>query len=175
MVYATADRPWVRKLVEQLEESKGYKICIECRDFVAGRPFSDNFQESVECSQKIVIVLSQAFLQSEWCDMVCQFAASHVNKIIPIKREECRCPQMISDLDFIDMTCEVALEYFWKKLVQSLEFQSIDKRKEKSNEGDNVIIYSLALEQSPLRTRHRKICIGNTTVREELMNNITRI
>ena len=131
MVYATEDRAWVKELVSNLEKSKGYKVCLECRDFVAGRPFSENFQESVKCSRKIVIVLSQAFVQSDWCDMVCQFAARHVNKIIPIKREECRrWPQILGDLDFIDMTCEVALEYFWEKLVQSLEFEN-DKPGEK--------------------------------------------
>ncbi|KAL1432686.1 hypothetical protein MTO96_012901 [Rhipicephalus appendiculatus] len=68
--YSNSDTQWViSRLLPQLECSTigNLKLCVYDRDFVAGRNISECILESIKQSRKIILVLSNSFLQSPWC------------------------------------------------------------------------------------------------------------
>lgn len=68
--YSNSDTQWViSRLLPQLECSAigNLKLCVYDRDFVAGRNISECILESIKQSRKIILVLSNSFLQSPWC------------------------------------------------------------------------------------------------------------
>uniref|UniRef100_A0A8C6UJ06 TIR domain-containing protein n=1 Tax=Neogobius melanostomus TaxID=47308 RepID=A0A8C6UJ06_9GOBI len=64
--YSNTDYDWTHALIQQLED-KGLRVCDHERDFTAGRPILENMTESIEQSQKVMLVLSAEFLRSRWC------------------------------------------------------------------------------------------------------------
>ncbi|XP_026858041.2 toll-like receptor 1 [Electrophorus electricus] len=72
--YSQHDSAWVdTQLVPGLEGS-GLSICIHERDFVPGQWIIDNIISCVEGSYKTLFVLSNSFVQSEWCNYELFFA-----------------------------------------------------------------------------------------------------
>jgi hypothetical protein len=68
VVYCDEDREWVHeKLVPILEEEYGHKLCIHYRDFQVGKLIVDNIVENMKESRKVILVMSNAFARSEWC------------------------------------------------------------------------------------------------------------
>lgn len=68
VVYCDEDRKWVHeKLVPVLEEEYGHKLCIHYRDFQVGKLIVDNIVENMKESRKVILVMSNAFARSEWC------------------------------------------------------------------------------------------------------------
>ena len=43
------------------------KLCVHERDFMAGKPISDNIIDAIRNSRKTVIVLSNVFMRKKWC------------------------------------------------------------------------------------------------------------
>ncbi|ESO87222.1 hypothetical protein LOTGIDRAFT_107027 [Lottia gigantea] len=76
--YSAADDWVLDDLVPQLEGYEGMKLCIHERDFQAGRLIIDNIVESIENSRRVLIVLSNNFVQSEWCQFEMTLAQKHV-------------------------------------------------------------------------------------------------
>jgi hypothetical protein len=72
--YSHQDSAWVEsKLVPSLEGA-GLSLCIHERDFVPGQWIVDNIINCVEASYKTLFVLSNHFVQSEWCNYELFFA-----------------------------------------------------------------------------------------------------
>lgn len=67
--YSALDESWVLgTLCSRLEGlCPPLRLCLHHKHFVLGACISDNIIESVEKSRHTIIVLSQNFLQSEWC------------------------------------------------------------------------------------------------------------
>ncbi|ESO86639.1 hypothetical protein LOTGIDRAFT_99628, partial [Lottia gigantea] len=75
----SAEDDWVLDdLVPQLEGNEGIKLCIHERDFQAGRLIIDNIVESIENSRRVLIILSNNFARSEWCQFEMTLAQKHV-------------------------------------------------------------------------------------------------
>lgn len=74
--YSEQDSYWVENLmVQQLEHSDPpFKLCLHKRDFVPGKWIIDNIIDSIEKSHKTVFVLSENFVQSEWCKYELDFS-----------------------------------------------------------------------------------------------------
>ncbi|CAG2215754.1 unnamed protein product [Mytilus edulis] len=67
VVYCDSDRQWVhRDLIKRLED-KGLKICFHHRDFEVGEPIINNIEKFMNKSWKIIVVMSNDFAKSEWC------------------------------------------------------------------------------------------------------------
>ncbi|VDI00028.1 Hypothetical predicted protein [Mytilus galloprovincialis] len=67
--YAEEDRMFVfQTLVNGLENGKGKKLCIHHRNFIPGCNISDNITNAIHESEKIVCLITQKFLESEWCN-----------------------------------------------------------------------------------------------------------
>ena len=75
--FNAGDREWVKEsLHDKLENhNPPYKLCIHYRDFVPGAPIVDNILRNVKKSRRMIMVLSQNFIQSDWCML--EFRTAH--------------------------------------------------------------------------------------------------
>lgn len=64
--YSNTDYQWTHSVIEQVE-ARGLKVCYHERDFIPGRPILENMSESIQQSQKVLLVLSADFVRSRWC------------------------------------------------------------------------------------------------------------
>ena len=67
--YAHADFKWVcDELVPRLENrERPFRLCVHERDFLGGADVVENIIASIETSRRTLVVLSNAYIQSEWC------------------------------------------------------------------------------------------------------------
>jgi Leucine-rich repeat (LRR) protein len=68
--YNHNDAAWVlRELRPKLEDQAGFQICLHDRDFTIGEEIVDNIITSIDESRKTVLVVSDDFAQSQWCQL----------------------------------------------------------------------------------------------------------
>ncbi|XP_062607528.1 toll-like receptor 4, partial [Saccostrea cucullata] len=65
--YADEDRSFVLRMIKELEEEEGIKLCIHQRDFVPGFDIAENIITAVNKSRKTIILISPNFIKSSWC------------------------------------------------------------------------------------------------------------
>ncbi|XP_066517495.1 toll-like receptor 13 [Hoplias malabaricus] len=74
--YNTNDELWVMsKLLPQLEEEQGWRLCLHHRDFQPGKPIMENIIDGIYSSRKTICVISRRYLESEWCSREIQVAS----------------------------------------------------------------------------------------------------
>ena len=78
--YSNADEGFVtRELMPRLEEHRqgrlGYKLCVHFRDFPVGGHIPETILAAVNDSRRVIMILSDNFLSSEWCNY--EFQAAH--------------------------------------------------------------------------------------------------
>ncbi|XP_045418706.1 toll-like receptor 4 [Lemur catta] len=90
VIYSSQDEDWVRnELVKNLEEGvPPFQLCLHYRDFIPGVAIAANIiQEGFHKSRKVIVVVSNHFLQSRWCifeyeiAQTWQFLSSHAGII----------------------------------------------------------------------------------------------
>ncbi|XP_063426964.1 toll-like receptor 2 [Mytilus trossulus] len=107
VIYSEPDKYWLlNNLLPFLENQHGYKLCIHDRDFQIGRPIVDNIVENMDNSRKIVLILSNSFVESPWCKYEVRlanerFLESGPDSLISIKLEEIRTPLMENTLKML--------------------------------------------------------------------------
>ncbi|CAC5400566.1 unnamed protein product [Mytilus coruscus] len=67
VVYCDADRLWVHGVLLKQLEHCNLNICVHLRDFDAGDTIINNIGNYMAKSWKIIVVLSNNFAKSEWC------------------------------------------------------------------------------------------------------------
>nr|KAG8542288.1 hypothetical protein GDO81_027025 [Engystomops pustulosus] len=74
--YSERDSEWVENMmVPQLENGNPpLRVCIHKRDFVPGKWIIDNIIDAMEKSRKTLFILSEHFVQSEWCKYELEFS-----------------------------------------------------------------------------------------------------
>lgn len=74
--YSENDADWVENImVRELEQAcPPFRLCLHKRDFVPGKWIVDNIIDSIEKSRKTLFVLSEHFVQSEWCKYELDFS-----------------------------------------------------------------------------------------------------
>ncbi|XP_075005554.1 toll-like receptor 2 [Calonectris borealis] len=74
--YSENDSDWVENImVRELEQAcPPFRLCLHTRDFVPGKWIVDNIIDSIEKSHKTLFVLSEHFVQSEWCKYELDFS-----------------------------------------------------------------------------------------------------
>ncbi|NWW60852.1 TLR21 protein, partial [Ifrita kowaldi] len=74
--YSENDSEWVENtMVRELEQAcPPFRLCLHKRDFVPGKWIVDNIIDSIEQSRKTLFVLSEHFVQSEWCKYELDFS-----------------------------------------------------------------------------------------------------
>ncbi|NWZ73980.1 TLR21 protein, partial [Acrocephalus arundinaceus] len=74
--YRENDSDWVENtMVRELEQAcPPFRLCLHKRDFVPGKWIVDNIIDCIEKSHKTLFVLSEHFVQSEWCKYELDFS-----------------------------------------------------------------------------------------------------
>uniref|UniRef100_A0A671UTT5 TIR domain-containing protein n=1 Tax=Sparus aurata TaxID=8175 RepID=A0A671UTT5_SPAAU len=74
--YNVQDEDWVyREMLPVLEGEQGWRLCLHHRDFQPGKPIIENITDAIYGSRKTICVISQRYLQSEWCSREIQMAS----------------------------------------------------------------------------------------------------
>lgn len=73
--YSSEDHEWVNGLMTRNLEP-GYRLCIHERDFELGRSIVDNIVDCLSKSRHCLIILSNAYVKSDWCNFEAQVAHS---------------------------------------------------------------------------------------------------
>ncbi|XP_052094178.1 uncharacterized protein LOC127730105 isoform X1 [Mytilus californianus] len=112
------DEDWVTNILLRYLESQfdeqdvAFKGCIADRDFIPGISILDNIIGAIKKSYKVILILTDHFVSSNWCQYEADQAvikslnldSNVTNCVIPIMLEECSIPDKIDNLNFIDMT-----------------------------------------------------------------------
>ena len=123
--YSHRDREWVRGwLLPRLEEA-GLRVCIDFRDFEPGLPSLVNMENAVERSQKTLIVLTPAWVDSErtaFESLLIQSddPAGRRARMIPLRLKLCEPPRRIAMLTYIDFTQPSEVEFQLQRLVVTI-------------------------------------------------------
>lgn len=117
--FSSLDTPWVLDLVDKLEAT-GLKLCYHGRDFVPGKLITENMVESIERSQKTLMVLSPDFVRSGWCLFEANLSllkdCMERKPIVPVMLKPCPVPLHLNHLTYIEADdCQ-----FFRKLLQVL-------------------------------------------------------
>ena len=105
--YNSRDVLWVRdSLLPIVEGEMECSVCLHDRDWLAGIDIVDNISSSVLTSRKVILVISNAFARSQWCQLELTMAQHHLleqdrNSLILI---------MLEDIESFNMTPRLALQ-----------------------------------------------------------------
>nr|UFQ90036.1 toll-like receptor 2 [Haliotis discus hannai] len=73
--YSNPDGDWVYdELMGYLEGEAGLRLCEHSRDFESGKLIVDNVFEALDSSRKTVLVISNEYMKSDWCQFELQMA-----------------------------------------------------------------------------------------------------
>lgn len=119
--YSSVDAAWTHGLIGRLEAAhKGLRVCLHQRDFTPGQNVLENMADCIHQSQKVLLVLSQDFVQSRWClleaDLSLFGSCLERKPVIPVLLRPCQIPLHLSHLTYLEATSS----HFYDKLVQLL-------------------------------------------------------
>ncbi|XP_062589958.1 toll-like receptor 13 [Saccostrea cucullata] len=129
VAYNSKDRVWViSEMIPRLEKRENLKLCLHDRDFEPGKFTVDNITDCIRNSRKILIILSNNFVQNHWCRFEILLAQSLYEDnalVIVVVLEEILTKNMSNSLHvlmktttFIEWIDDVSLqEKFWERLV----------------------------------------------------------
>lgn len=132
--YHNSDSKYLlEKLQPKLEEENDFRLCIHDRDFVPGWDIVDNIVESIEKSHKIVLLLSNNFALSEWCQFESTMAQQRLfnekkNTLIPIllepiklKNQTSRLTILLKQKTYLEWTDDKnGQKLFWARLLNTM-------------------------------------------------------
>ncbi|CAC5413987.1 TLR2 [Mytilus coruscus] len=120
------DEDWVtnillRHLESQFDEQDvAFKGCIADRDFIPGciadRNFTpgisvlDNIIEAIGESNKVILVISDSFVTSNWCQyeadqaVIRSLSSKADNCVVPVLLEDCDIPDKIAHLNYVNLS-----------------------------------------------------------------------
>jgi len=123
--YSHQDHAWVyEQLLAHLEEAR-LRVCIDTRDFALGVPSLLNMEHAVDNSLHVLIVLTPAWVASEWTEFESLLAgtsdpAGRRRKIIPLMLKLCEPPARIAMLTWADFRDAQQHETQFKRLINQL-------------------------------------------------------
>lgn len=132
IVYCDADRHWVHNTLLKKLEIDGINVCVHHRDFTLGMPITENIIKCMDQSWKIMVILSNEFAKSEWCqwelDLVHERKRRSGNEaLIVIMYKEVDSTHMIRSLRTLLMTSHfiiykkgVGEKLFWTTVVKNI-------------------------------------------------------
>jgi hypothetical protein len=123
--YSHHDKKWVRDWLLPQLEARGLQVCIDFRDFEPGLPILVNMENAVERSRKTLIVLTPAWVKSEWATfegllIQTDDPAGRRARLIPLRLKSCKQPRRIAMLTYVDFTQPAEVEFQLGRLVVAI-------------------------------------------------------
>ncbi|MBE5925879.1 MAG: toll/interleukin-1 receptor domain-containing protein [Lachnospiraceae bacterium] len=151
--YNKADKEWAKWIAGTLEEN-GYTTIIQAWDFRTGNNFVIEMQKAILNSEKIVLVLSQKYLDSEYCQaewaaMFCCDPIGEHRKIIPVRVDDVKPEGLLATNIYVDIY-GMEEEKAVKNLLNAIEHTENPRKKPifnsvKKSKNDNVIDFCFNL------------------------------
>ena len=100
--------------------------CIADRDFTSGVSVLDNIVEAIHSSYKIILVLTDQFVSSQWCKyeadqaIIRSLRLTNSSCVIPVVLEDCEIPFKLKHLTYSDMTIEQDFVFEMRRLKKVL-------------------------------------------------------
>lgn len=120
--YSHKDSAWVRNMLLPRLEAEGLHVCIDYRDFEPGAPILTEMERAVLESRKTLLVLTPAYLASEWAEFENILAstldpAARRRRVIPLLLKPCELPLRIRTLTYLNFTGAES-EFEFQRLVE---------------------------------------------------------
>ena len=139
VAYNSQDRVWViSKLIPKLEEEGKLRLCLHDRDFDVGKLILDNISDKINASRKIVLILSNNFARSQWCQFEMTMAqlrsveeGNHTLVVVMLETIQTRNMStslnvLLKTTTFIQWTVDKkGEELFWKRLAAAVSTEDI--------------------------------------------------
>ena len=105
--YTAADRAWAEWIAFELEEA-GFSTTIQAWDFRPGNNFVQAMQETAAAARRTAMVLSPAYLRSqfaapEWAAAFSADPRGIAAKLVPVRIEPCDAPGLLRSIVHIDL------------------------------------------------------------------------
>ncbi|KAM9066395.1 uncharacterized protein LOC111719385 [Sarcophilus harrisii] len=119
--YSSLDSSWAHKFIRELETCySGLKICYHERDFLPGKNIIENMVDCIQQSQKMLLILSQDFVQSRWCLLEANLSVFRYcmerKPVIPIMLKPCQVPLHLNHLTYLDVN-DIS---FYEKVIKAI-------------------------------------------------------
>ncbi|XP_047441992.1 toll-like receptor 2 isoform X2 [Mugil cephalus] len=149
--YSERDASWVENfLVPELEEPRDLRaprplnLCLHKRDFLPGHWIVDNIMSAMERSRRTVFVLSENFVQSDWCRYELDFShfwlfdgqtggdAAILILLEPLAKDDvpkrfCKLRKLMSSTTYLEWPQEEEKRgEFWRSLRNALRGDELD-------------------------------------------------
>ncbi|XP_033105823.1 toll-like receptor 13 isoform X2 [Anneissia japonica] len=132
--YNSKDVEWVNKVLQTTLEAPPHnlKLCIDYRDFLVGEAIAQNIANSVRSSRKTVLVVSNNFVRSEWCNFELEMARNrmfdaHEDVLVTILLENVKYSSMpvllqkvLRKKTYIEWPKEEGRKVFWTRLARAI-------------------------------------------------------
>src|SRR5574341_443858 len=126
--YSHKDEEWADKVLRQHLDNAGLKVCIDYRDFEAGKMALLNMQDSAKQSKHVVLILTRNWLNSEWSLFEALVGgtkdpAGLQKKLVPLLCEagiEKDINDFIAMRTWVDFTRKDCEQIAWKQLFTAL-------------------------------------------------------
>ncbi|XP_017783474.1 PREDICTED: toll-like receptor 4 [Nicrophorus vespilloides] len=127
--YSNEDHAFVDKLVKTLENNyPHYRLCVYQRDFQIGTLIMESISSSIQKSKKMLLIVSDAYIKSEWCLWEVQAAQKHYlqqNSLVIVKLGDVSKEKLNASLSLL-MKTRIYLEWDYKdKKKESVFFRKL--------------------------------------------------
>ncbi|EEC10368.1 toll, putative, partial [Ixodes scapularis] len=134
--FSSKDSNWAYNELIPKIESHGFSICTYDRNFKGGYLVQDIIHEAVACSRRILLLLTENFVESEWCRW--EFRVAHhralednTNRLIVVLVDEVTSDAVDEELRrYMQVTnfLRWGESHFWDKLLYSLPKKDSQRR-----------------------------------------------
>ncbi|KAI4901419.1 hypothetical protein NFI96_018550, partial [Prochilodus magdalenae] len=126
--YCQSDFQFVHEMIKQLEQTDyNLKLCVFDRDVLPGTCVWTITSELIEKRQRMVVVISDDYLDSDACDFQTKFALSlcpgaRTKRLIPVVYKSMKkpFPSILRFLTVCDYTRPCTQSWFWTRLAKAL-------------------------------------------------------
>ncbi|KAK1332593.1 hypothetical protein QTO34_007276 [Cnephaeus nilssonii] len=130
--YCSSDIQFVQEMIQQLEQTNyRLKLCVSDRDVLPGTCVwsiaSELIEKRLARCRRMVVVVSDDYLQSKECDFQTKFALSlspgaHQKRLIPVKYKAMKkeFPSILRFITVCDYTNPCTKSWFWTRLAKAL-------------------------------------------------------
>ena len=147
VLYSSIDSDWMwvhYKLVSELENVYGFRLCIHHRDFLGGLPIVDSIEAAIRSSRKVLVIMSENFMNSDWCiEEVHMTMSVDRSKFVVIMFSDVMLSpvhipvvirRLLETTTYIEWAEDAkAQELFWKKLRKALYTKNRAIRQQESS------------------------------------------
>ena len=136
--YSSKDREWVSNWLLPNLEDAGLEVCIDYRDFKIGRSSLINMEEAVDWCDKILLVLTPHWVESEWTNfealmMQTEDPIGLRGRLLPLMLKQCELPRRLGIFTYADFKDENNWAFEMSRLLEQLGIKvSKDKTVPKS-------------------------------------------